>query len=259
MGTGCPECGKKKARETIKWKITQKEFLSKIPHTLRKKIIIKDKYKGQLSKIKVKCVICNRSWITIPWRLYRNYGCECCARKKNGEKIRKPVSLFKREVREAHDGTIKILEKYSTGENRIKVQCKQCGHKWSPVAQRLLRRGCPRCCDSKGEKKIDLILRKNKVKYERQFLFKDLKGKLGGLLRFDFAVFKGNKLSHLIEYDGRQHFEAFDWMGGKKRLKKTQENDQLKNKYCKRKGIKLIRISYKKFATITLKGLLNAN
>ena len=60
-------------------------------------------------------------------------------------------------------------------------------------------------------------------------------------LRFDFYLPDYNIL---IEYDGRQHFEVVDIWGGEEGLKKTKINDNIKNRYCEKNGIHLLRISH---------------
>jgi very-short-patch-repair endonuclease len=69
-------------------------------------------------------------------------------------------------------------------------------------------------------------------------------------LRPDFRF-----LNHdiIIEYDGEQHFrpKAFGKMSQEKaeeNLKETQENDKIKDDFCKENGFKMIRIPYTKFA-----------
>lgn len=55
------------------------------------------------------------------------------------------------------------------------------------------------------------------------------------------AIQKKYKLA--FEYDGCQHRESIKFFnGGVKRFKKQQQRDVLKNKLCKEKGIKLLRI-----------------
>jgi hypothetical protein len=59
-------------------------------------------------------------------------------------------------------------------------------------------------------------------------------------LRFDFYLPDQNTL---IEYDGEQHFIKRGKYGDK--FDSRQQNDKIKNQYCKKKNIKLIRIHYK--------------
>lgn len=51
------------------------------------------------------------------------------------------------------------------------------------------------------------MLLENNIDFAREYTFGDLKGVNGGALRFDFAIFKNKKLSHLIEFNGKQHYE----------------------------------------------------
>jgi very-short-patch-repair endonuclease len=48
----------------------------------------------------------------------------------------------------------------------------------------------------------------------------------------------------LIEYDGRQHFESVDLFGGQEGFERRKLNDEIKNKYCIKNGIHLLRISH---------------
>ena len=55
---------------------------------------------------------------------------------------------------------------------------------------------------SKGEEKIEKLLRSRFISFQREVSFPDLKSLKGNLLRFDFAVFKRKQLVCLIEFDG---------------------------------------------------------
>jgi len=69
----------------------------------------------------------------------------------------------------------------------------------------------------------------------------NIKGdKVCARLRFDFYLPDQNTL---IEYDGEQHFTKRGKYGDK--FESRQQNDKIKNQYCKNKNIKLIRIHYK--------------
>lgn len=108
------------------------------------------------------------------------------------------------------------------------------------------------CISSLGELEISKILQENNINYSTQYTFDDLHGPKGGLLRFDFAIFKDNKLSHLVEFQGEQHYEYsgsfFD---------KPQESDIKKQEYCRQHNIPLILIPYWKRGKITLEDLLS--
>lgn len=243
-GYGCPQCGLKKARDTKKWYITQEMFLEKIPKKFLDTIEVLSTYENQHCDIKVKCKKCDRIWVSTPYYLYREYGCYNCSRKLKGLKSRKSHEKFVNEVKLFHLDSIKVIGNYTINTNRIEVLCMICDHKWSPVAQRLLRRGCPVCSTPKGEKTIASYLKELDMEYISQFTFEDLKSDFDVKLRFDFAVMKNNNIYCLIEYDGIQHFKPIEYMGGLKRFERQKINDEIKNKYCFEKKLKLIRIPY---------------
>ena len=81
---------------------------------------------------------------------------------------------------------------------------------------------------------------------KKEFIFKDLKTPKNGFPRFDFAIFnKYNQLYCVIEYDGKQHF-IYDknWKMTYEDFKYLQSIDKLKNDYCQKNNIKLLRFNY---------------
>ncbi len=72
---------------------------------------------------------------------------------------------------------------------------------------------------SRGEIKIEEILQKASLNFEMEYSIAGLNSSNGRPLRFDFAVFDDDgNLDFLIEYQGRQHYEASSKFGGKKGL-----------------------------------------
>ena len=140
----------------------------------------------------------------------------------------------------------------------VKCKCK-CGNVLE-VATNNLSTGNTKSCgcvQSFGEREIIKLLQQHDINFSTQYTFPDLRGPKGGLLRFDFAIFYNNKLYELIEFDGRQHFEGPDgkWKESYS-LEDIQLRDNLKNEYCEKNNIKLIRISYKDLSNLNL-DLLN--
>ena len=106
---------------------------------------------------------------------------------------------------------------------------------------------------SKGEIKIEQILKENSISFKKQYSFDNLRSKR--LLRFDFAIFKDNKLFSLIEFQGQQHFYPVAHFGGEERFIQQQFLDQQKKKYCKQNHINLIEIKYDDYNKINLQYL----
>ena len=104
--------------------------------------------------------------------------------------------------------------------------------------------GCRKCNKNKGENAIRNFLIKHEIKFEEQKKFEGCKNVYP--LRFDFYLPKYNLC---IESDGNIHFKKINWNGKmtekqmKERLKNTQFRDQIKNEYCKKNGITLLRVN----------------
>ena len=98
---------------------------------------------------------------------------------------------------------------------------------------------------SRGEIKIYEILRDAGLKFAEEYSFAGLNSSNGKALRFDFAVFDDDdNLDFLIEFQGRQHYEASNKFGGKKGLYQQQFNDNKKRRFCALHDIKLIEVPY---------------
>jgi hypothetical protein len=48
----------------------------------------------------------------------------------------------------------------------------------------------------------------------------------------------------MIEYDGRQHYEPVKEFGGQKGHDSTKAHDKIKDEYCKKNNIRMVRIPY---------------
>ena len=134
----------------------------------------------------------------------------------------------------------KILSPYIGVHDKMLIDF-NCGHKPNWTLPNILKKNhnCPICSESKGEKIIRLYLENNNIKFIQEHRFKDCKHK--NLLRFDFYIPNYNLC---IEYDGEQHYKAFNHFGGEERLKDTENKDKIKNNYCEDNGINLLRIPY---------------
>lgn len=112
---------------------------------------------------------------------------------------------------------------------------------------------------SRGEIKIEEILRDAELNFVEEYSFDDLLSSSGRPLRFDFAVFNDDgELSFLIEYQGIQHYIAKSKFGGYSGLRKQQYNDMKKREYCRDHDIILIAIPYVDEGRITYDYIMNA-
>ena len=98
---------------------------------------------------------------------------------------------------------------------------------------------------SRGEIKIHEILAAAGLIFKEEYSFEGLNSPNGRPLRFDFAIFDDDgNLDFLIEYQGKQHYEASQKFGGKRGLYQQQFNDNKKRRFCALNDIKLIEIPY---------------
>lgn len=133
------------------------------------------------------------------------------------------------------------------------------------VRSSLLKSGkilaCQNCqtIKSLGENEIVNILNQNNITYKREVTFEDLISPKNSKLFFDFVIYDTDyqEIKYIIEYDGIQHFKPIDYFGGIENFKYQQKCDELKNIWCKKHNIKLIRIPYTQQGKITLEVIQN--
>lgn len=251
-GKRCPKCAIKKRAE--KRKLSNEDFLNKIPLDFKTEYKILDTYKKMHDKIRVKHLICGFEWLIEPNAIIRGNRCPMCANKRISEKKRKSTSEYKREVFEITNGEFLVLGEYINSNTKIKMKHVKCGYEYFMRPNDFLSgQRCPKCKQSKGEKRISEWLDKYNIKYNMQEKFNNCKDK--SLLPFDFSVFdRSNNLICLLEFDGEFHFEAGRYSKNKKRMMEklylTQKHDKIKNQYCIDNNIPLIRIPYWEYDNI---------
>lgn len=156
-------------------------------------------------------------------------------------------------------GKLIVIKKYGTdkfGKSLFECKC-ACGNS-TIVRINSLRTGVTRSCgclNSYAEFEIARILTNNEIKFIQQYTFEDLKSEKGYPLKFDFAVLdKEGNINYLIEYDGIQHFQNVPLFDKTTPLEVRISRDNIKNEYCTKNKIRLIRLSQKD--DITLEKLL---
>ena len=132
------------------------------------------------------------------------------------------------------------MSEYTINKKKIYIICPTHGKFRQLASSHLSGNGCPICSESKGERKISILLNEYGIDYEKQKTFEGCKNKRS--LPFDFYLPDYNIC---IEYDGEQHFKPIPYWRGEEGLIKIKMNDEIKTKYCKDNGIMLFRISYK--------------
>lgn len=122
-------------------------------------------------------------------------------------------------------------------------KCLECEHSWKTrlIDRSIQGKGCPICSkfQSKGVKAIKKFLDENNFGFEVERSFPNCKHKQH--LRFDFYLKEYNLL---IEYNGKQHYEAIGYFGGEESFREVQIRDEIKRKYCLKNKIRLLEIPY---------------
>lgn len=137
------------------------------------------------------------------------------------------------------------LVKYRNSKTKVDIICNKHGIFRQTPNSHINGGGCLKCYSSKGELKIEEILIKNNILLHTQKTFKECVDR--GKLKFDFYLPEYNMC---IEYDGKQHFESVEQFGGLDGFNDRERKDSIKNKYCEKNNIKLLRIPYWDFNNI---------
>lgn len=183
---------------------------------------------------------------SMAWDHFKNcaYGCSYCAGKN------KTTEDFALQIKDRSPFT-QIIGEYSGWESKIECRCAKCGDTWFTTPASLYQgSGCPSCVFSKGEDRIAVVLKKNKIQYKPQKTFDGCVYQQP--LKFDFFIPLSNTI---IEFDGQQHFFPVDFAGkgkewAEQQFEKNKIKDAIKTDYCKSNNIKLIRIPYYDFDKI---------
>lgn len=98
---------------------------------------------------------------------------------------------------------------------------------------------------SRGELKIEDILKMNHIKFDKEYIFTKLISSSGRPLRFDFVIFDDdNNIDFLIEYQGEQHYTSVAHFGGPSHLQKQKFNDSKKQQFCMQNNYPLVTIPF---------------
>lgn len=151
-GYGCPKCAKQKKSDTLialsKSRIKSEEQFRKELEEKQPNLIPNDTYIGGKTKYHCICKIHDCDVYKTPQKmLLRDQGCDLCSIEKSKKATRYDDNTYKIKLNEINP-TIKILSKYKNVKSRINVECKICGHKWSPITESLISKtpcGCPNC------------------------------------------------------------------------------------------------------------------
>ena len=254
--TQCVSCGRKQAGQTRTKKLDNQILNSKFGHLTPIKIDeTKERGTGKAKYWICKCDCGNNVSLT-SHQLLGGLQTTCgnqCKYHKAEISLRQTEDLTNKVF-----GNLTVIERdfsknNSSRTSQWKCICK-CGNQIIASRTSLIngtRQCCNLCLDGKsiGEKNIESILRENNIKFQSEVSFSDLKGVNGGYPRFDFVLYNStNTIIRIIEFDGEFHYiDSNIWNS-----QTVKDNDIIKNDYCNKNNIPLVRIPYWERDKITL-------
>lgn len=194
------------------------------------------------SKLNVICDKCSHSWNSNYKSFIKHHGCRKCLNINKLTTI-DAITKIKEKCELLNYDFLKFKTPNNLYENiktKIQIKCNK-NHIFEISYNNFIHseQGCSICKESKGEVKIRLFLNQNKIVFIPQHRFSECRNKRP--LPFDFYVPTYNLL---IEYDGQQHFEQINFNGNKTNLEYIKNNDLIKNDFCKKNNINILRINY---------------
>jgi hypothetical protein len=180
-------------------------------------------------------------------------GCRKCASEKLSKNRSMSQEEFINRANKIHNGKFdysKVV--YVNSIKKVCIICPSHGEFYQKPAVHLQTRGCPQCKYSLGERAIISWLTKQGVDFDHFYSFPDLMSPNRIPLEFDFCI---KNPIFLIEFDGEQHFRPvrFNSISEEQaiqKFKKVQYYDSLKDQYCIKNDIPLLRINHREFKDI---------
>ncbi len=241
QGSECPICGIIKRNKSLE--SNTDEFIEKAKKVYGNKYdySLVD-YKNSKTPVIIKCKKHGNFEIE-PNKHLSGRGCQVCGLESRIKLKTKSVDNFLELSKKVHGNKYDYSKiDYKNRVTPVEIVCSKHGSFLQSPSNHITGQGCPTCSESKGEILVNSILNSYKIKSVRQHKFIDCTNKLKGgscrKLPFDFYL---PKMNVAIEYDGQQHHVPV-W--GEEGFEKVKRNDKIKNQYCKKNGIKLIRIPY---------------
>lgn len=238
-GSKCPECARDDDR------ITLDDFL------VRSRGMNGDNYdysKVSFTKVSDIVVITCKKHGDFKQRVASHLaGCIC--RKCFFDNLLLPTKEFIKNARQRHGDTYDYSKvKYLGNKIPVEIICKTHGSFWvKPNSHVSSGSGCWKCSESKGEKEIDVILKKYKINFIREYRIKP------HLYRYDFYL---PEFNIFIEFNGIQHYRPVEIFGGEKAFTELKQRDEDKKQIIKSLNGKLIILTYQMLDEKTVESTL---
>lgn len=250
-GNRCSVCAKENTAQKLSK--THKQFIEEVFNLVGAEYEVLGTYINTHTPVEIKHTICGHIYQVRPSKFIKGNRCPECARNR-----KRTHEEFKEDVHSLFDNEYEVIGTYTNVKTKIEMKHNECGQIYLAIPRKVLNgQGCPHCSKkvSKGEKKIVKVLSSWGIEctspgYNK---FDDCVNEKGNKLPFDILPLVYKLI--LIEYDGIQHSEPTTFGGisqerAEENFKVTQKHDAIKDAYCEKKGIPLLRIKHYQFKNI---------
>lgn len=217
-------------------------FKKEVYNICKEEYSVLGEYVNNSTKIEMKHNTCGHIYKVRPNDFQQGYRCPICSHRS----YKKTTKEFKKEVFDLVGKEYKVVSEYKTCDTKIRMEHVKCGNIYEVRPTDFIKKygnRCPFCNESKGEKFIKDYLDKYKIPHEHHHKIEKCRYK--SILEFDFMIPLIDNKILLIEYDGRFHYEPFSNKESHvKTFREQQKRDKVKNEFCQKNNISLIRIPY---------------
>lgn len=204
---------------------------------------LEGEYVNNLSKLKLRCSNGHVFYSTYDKIQSTGRGCRQCSIKSAAEKRRLSVEEVHKYINSLQYEWIDGV--YKNNESQLTIVCDK-GHEFTNRLGNLKSgQRCTKCRISKGESEVKRILEKYDITHIQHYKFDDCM--FHKKLTFDFYL---SEVNTIIEYDGIFHYQIIKYKGGLDAFVDGKIRDTVKNYYCEKNNITLIRIPYWEFNNI---------
>lgn len=248
-GSWCNLCGFDSASK--KSSLTTDEVIKRVESKNGNKLLNPECYiNHKTPNLKILCGSCENEFTTSLSSIENSDGaCLKCANKKTGESSRLSQKEVKHRIDSVNGNLLLNPEEYKDNHTpNLRIKCGDCGETYVTTLANYeynQKIRCDKCSNrtSVAERKVMEIFDKFNIKYDYNYNFDDCRGKYKPL-PFDFYL---KDMETIIETDGQHHYRPI-W--GIEHFTRTKEYDKIKNEYCLKNNIRLIRIPFWNFDNI---------
>lgn len=206
-------------------------------------------YKNSVTKVKVVCPKHGLFEVRPLNHTHHKSGCPLCAPAGRPQNTSITTDEFIKRSKKIHKNRYDYsLVKYKNTHTKVEIVCSKHGVFYQLPVKHLQKCGCPRCNKpSRNEELVVSFLNNHKIVFIKEHTFNSCRNPTTKrVLKFDFFIPYRNLV---IEVDGEHHFKATRYNGmsidqAKACFEGTVRRDKIKNRFLKKNGIRLIRLSY---------------